>query len=160
VNLAQIGAAALIGVASAAPAQTTLDMPAFFTGRTHAENVLHVTLHKPAPLIVDSVGTTDGKSFTLTDTVNEQGKPPQTRKWVMHPVGPNHFTGTLSDATGPVGIAVAGNTATIRYTMKGGLQVVQTLTLQPDGRSLSNQTVVRKFGLKFATVQGTVRKLD
>jgi hypothetical protein len=44
--------------------------------------------------------------------------------------------------------------------MKGGLQVVQTLTLQPDGRSLSNQTVVRKFGLKFATVQGTVRKLD
>jgi len=32
--------------------------------------------------------------------------------------------------------------------------------LQADGRTLSNHVVVRKFGLKFASVDGTVRKLD
>ena len=44
--------------------------------------------------------------------------------------------------------------------MKGGLKVEQRLQLQGDGRTLSNNVVVRKFGLKFAHVDGTVRKLD
>ena len=41
----------------------------------------------------------------------------------------------------------------------GNLQVEQRLKLQPDG-TLSNTVMARKFGLKFANVQGTVRKLD
>jgi hypothetical protein len=44
--------------------------------------------------------------------------------------------------------------------MQGGLRIEQRLELQPDGRTLSNHVIARKFGLKFARVDGTVRKLD
>jgi hypothetical protein len=157
-----VAAAAIILVGSAAAAERPkLDMTAFFTGRSHAENVLRIVFHQPTKLIVDSVGGRgDRGDFVLIDTVHEGDKPVRTRKWVMRPDGPNHFSGVLSDATGPVDIAVNGDSATVRYTMKGNLNVVQRMQLQSDGRSLSNHVDVRKFGLRFARVDGTIRKLD
>jgi hypothetical protein len=146
-------------IAFAAAAQG-LDLTAFFTGRTHAENVLRIVFHRATPLIVDSVGHREGDALVIVDTVHEGNKPVRTRKWVMRPVGPNHFTGTLSDAIGPVDTVVNGNSATISYTMRdGGLKVVQQVRLQRDG-TLSNHVIARKFGLKFARVDGTIRKLD
>lgn len=153
-----VAASAILAAATPAP---VLDMTAFFTGRTHAENVLRVVFKRPARLVVDSVGGKgDRGDFVLIDTVQEEGKPHRTRKWVMRPVGPDRFTGVLSDAIGPVNVVVAGSEATIRYTMKGGLNVIQQLELLGDGRTLTNKVVVRKFGLKFATVEGKIRKLD
>jgi hypothetical protein len=144
-----------------APAEPrTLDMHAFFTGRTHADNNLHIIFHRATKLIVDSVGHREGDQFILIDTVHEGYKPVRTRKWVTHEVGPGHFTGTLSDATGPVDIRVSGDSATVRYTMNGGLQITQVMKLQPDGRTLSNNVDARKFGMRFARVDGTIRKLD
>lgn len=146
--------------AAAAPAPA-LDMTAFFTGRTHAENVMKIVFKRPSRLVVDSIGGKgDRGDFVLIDTVHEEGKPVRTRKWIMRSAGINRFTGTLSDATGPVDVAVSGRHAVIRYTMKGGLKVIQRMDLQADGRTLSNHVVVRKFGLKFASVDGTIRKLD
>jgi hypothetical protein len=79
----------------------------------------------------------------------------------MHLVGPDHYSGVLSDAIGPVDIVVSGPSATIRYTMKDrNLKIVQQLQLQAEGKSLANHVVARKFGLTFAKVDGTVRKLD
>ena len=160
-KLAAAAIVLLAGTASAAPEAPKLDLTAFFAGRSHADNVLKIVFHGPAKLIVDSVGGKgDRGDFVLVDTVHEGDKPVRTRKWVMQPAGPNHFTGTLSDATGPVDIIVSGDSATIRYTMKGGLNVVQEMRLQADGRTLSNHVEARKFGLKFAHVDGTIRKLD
>ena len=153
-------AVALAGASTAAPAPK-LDMLAFFTGKTHAENVLKIVLKRPARLVVDSFGGKgDRGDFVLIDTVREEGQPVRTRKWIMRPVGPNHFTGSLTDAVGPVDVTVAGNRATIRYTMKGDLRVDQLLQLKNDGRTLSNNVVVKKFGLRFARVEGMIRKLD
>jgi hypothetical protein len=147
--------------ASTGAAPGDLDITAFFTGRTHTDNVLKIALHRPTPLIVDSVGGKgDRGDFVLVDTVHEGDKPVRTRKWIMHPVGPNHFAGTLTDAVGPVDMIVSGDSATIRYKMKGGLDIIQTMTMQGDGRSLSNHVVAKKFGLTFAHVDGTLRKLD
>jgi len=158
-TLVAAAAMALAGAATApAPA---LDMTAFFSGRTHTENVLKIVFKRPARLVVDSVGGRgDRGDFVLLDTVREEGKPVRTRKWIMRPAGSNRFTGSLTDATGPVDVTVSGRQAVIRYTMKGGLKVVQQMELQADGRTLSNHVDVRKFGLKFASVDGTVRKLD
>jgi hypothetical protein len=83
----------------------------------------------------------------------------RTRKWVMRSDGPDHFTGSLSDATGPVDVIVRGDTATIRYKMKGGLDIRQSMQLQ-DGRTLANHVTAKRFGLRFASVEGTIRKLD
>jgi hypothetical protein len=137
-----------------------LDLTAFFTGRTHTENQLKIVFSSPVPLIVDSVGRIEDKEFVLVDTVHEGYKPVRMRKWVTHEVGPGHYAGTLSDAAGPVDIVVRGDKATIRYTMKGGLRIEQVMQLQPGGRTLTNHVIARKFGLKFAHVDGTVRKVD
>ena len=156
---------AILIAATAAAAQadpdTKLDMTDFFTGKTHADNVIKIALHSPHKLTVDSVGGRNKEGdFILIDNVQEEGKPPRKRTWAMRSAGPNHFTGSLSDAVGPVDIELAGNSATIRYVMKdGNLKIEQRLTLQPNG-TLSNEVVARKFGVKFATVQGTVRKQD
>ena len=151
-----------LAVASAAPAaEPKLDMLAFFSGHTHADNLIKIALHGPHKLVVDSIGGRNKEGqFVLIDTVQEEGKPTRKRTWVMHPDGPNHFTGSLSDANGPVDVAVSGNSASIRYVMKeGGLKVQQDLQLRSDG-TLSNHVIAKKFGLKFAQVDGTIRKAD
>ena len=135
-------------------------MVAFFTGRTHADNVIKVALGHPHKLIVDSVGGHNkAGEFILIDTVREEGKPDRKRTWAMRQVGPNHFSGTLSDAIGPVDVTISGDSATISYVMKEGhMKVQQQLKMRHDG-SLSNSAIARKFGIKFATVDGTVRKV-
>ena len=152
---------AAVALAAAAAAPASLDMTAFFTGRTHAENVMKIVFKRSSRLVVDSVGRKgEHGEFILLDTVHENGKPVRQRKWVMRPAGPNRYTGTLSDAVGPVEVAVDGRGATIRYTMNGGLKVVQQLELAGDGRTLANRVAVRKFGLRFASIEGKIRKLD
>jgi len=155
-----VAALASMLIGSAPPPK--LDMLDFFTGKTHADNVMKVAFHGLKSLIVDSVGGKgDRGDFVLIDNINEQGKPARTRKWIMRPDGPNHFTGSLSDAVGPVDIVVKGDSATISYVMKDGhLAIVQQLQLQPGGKLLSNHVVARKFGMVFAHIDGTIRKLD
>ena len=159
-KLAAVAALALAATASAAPGPRQLDLTAFFTGRSHADNDLKIIFHRTSKLIVDSVGRMEGKEFVLIDTVHETDKPVRTRKWVTHQIGPGHYGGTLSDATGPVDIVVSGSTATIRYVMKdGNLDIIQQMQLRDDG-TLANHVFARKFGLRFARVEGTIRKLD
>jgi Protein of unknown function (DUF3833) len=155
-------AAALLAFAAASPAMPALDMTGFFAGRSHADNIIKIALHGGHKLVVDSVGGRNKEGeFVLIDTVQEEGKPVRKRTWVMRPVGPNHFTGSLTDAAGPVDVVVGGNSATISYTMKeGGLKILQQLQLQPDGKTLANHVIAKKFGLTFAHVDGTIRKLD
>src|SRR5438270_4954685 len=145
---------------TAAPA--ALDMTGFFTGRSHAENVIKIAFHGPHKLIVDSVGGRNKEGeFVLIDTVREEGKPERTRTWVRRQVSPDHFTGVLSDADGPVDVILRGGSATISYMMKDGhLKIVQQVELQGDGKTLSNHVIAKKFGLTFAHVDGTIRKLD
>lgn len=155
-------AASFLALAGAAPApeRPRLDLNEFFAGRTHADNDLKIVFHRTTKLIVDSVGRREGKEFVLVDTVHEGDKPVRTRKWITHEVAPGRIGGTLSDATGPVDIIVSGDTATIRYVMQGGLNIVEQMQLRADGRTLSNHVEARKFGLQFAHVDGTIRKLD
>ena len=152
----------MIFAALALAATHALDLTAFFSGKSHADNVIRIALHAPHKLIVDSVGGHNKEGeFVLIDTVREEGKPERTRTWVMHPVGPNHFTGVLSDAIGPVDVTVSGDSAVITYVMKEGhLKIVQRIQLQDDGKSVSNHVVAKKFGMTFAHVDGTIRKLD
>jgi hypothetical protein len=150
-----------ISASPAAEPDPKLDMMDFFSGRTRADNVIKMALHRPHKVIVDSIGGRNkGGDFVLIDDVQEEGKSPRKRTWVMHPVAPGHFTGSLSDANGPVEVVVSGSAATIRYTMKdGGLKIDQHVQLQRNG-TLTNHVIARKFGIRFAELDGTIRKLD
>jgi hypothetical protein len=152
----------LIATESGTADPPKLDMTGFFTGKSHADNVIKIAFHGPHKLIVDSVGGRNKEGeFVLIDTVQEEGKPTRKRTWVMRPAGPNHFTGQLSDATGPVDVVVQGNSATITYIMTDGhLHITQQIQLQPDGKTLANHVIAKKVGITFAHVDGTIRKLD
>ena len=151
----------MLAAATPAAAAPKFDMVAFFTGKTHAENVMKVALKGASKLVVDSFGGKgDRGDFVLIETVHEEGKPVRTRKWIMKSAGPNRYTGALTDAVGPVDIKTDGDSAMIRYTMKGGLKVDQRMQMRPDGRTLANTVTVKKFGMRFAKVEGVIRKLD
>jgi hypothetical protein len=153
--------ATVAGLAQIASADPKLDIIEFFSGKTQADNLVKIALHRPHKLTVESLGGRNKSGdLVLVETVQEEGKPARKRTWVMRSVTAGHFTGSLSDANGPVDVLVSGSSATIRYTMReGGLKIEQKIQLQRDG-SLANHIIARKFGIRFAEVNGTIRKLD
>jgi hypothetical protein len=132
---------------------------AFFTGRTHGDGELDKLFSSPARVTVDSVGRRQGNTLILDQTIRGHEKLPRFRRWTMMRVAPNRYSGTLTDAAGPVLVTVAGARAYIRYTMKGGLKVEQQLALQSDSRTILNHLEVKKFGARVATLDETIRKV-
>jgi hypothetical protein len=137
-----------------------LDPIAFFTGRTQGEGELDKLFSSPVKLLVESVGKRQGDTLILDQRIREGAKAPRVRRWTMQRVAPNSYTGSLTDAEGPVHVTVEGPRAQIRYTMPGGLKVDQKLTLQSNGRTLLNRLQVTKLGMRVATVDETIHKLD
>jgi Protein of unknown function (DUF3833) len=155
----KLAAAAVVLAAAAAPAHA-FDPVDFFRGRTQGDGVLKVVFQSPKKVSVDNEGIAekDG-SLLLKQTIHEQGKPPRTRSWRFRQTGPNRFDGTLTDASGPVRVAVDGETVRIRYKAKNQLDFDQLLTpLSP--REVHNKMRVKRFGLVVAHFDETIRKLD
>jgi hypothetical protein len=136
------------------------DPIAFFSGRTDGVGKLDQVMASPKATHVMGTGSVrPGGLFVIDQTVEVEGDPVKHRQWRLRQTTPGHFSGTLSDASGPVTGVVTGNRMQIGYTMKGGMKVQQVLTLAPDGRSLGNSMKIRKFGIVVATVIETIRKL-
>ena len=145
---------------AASPAQAAFDPVAFFRGHSEGQGTLKILLQSPVRVDVRSEGREekDG-SLLLIQQVRQAGQEPRTRYWRLKRQSPTRFTGTLTDAAGPVTIDVVGDRARIRYTMKNRMSVEQWLT--PTGqKTVSNQMRVRRFGLVVAHLTETIRKLD
>jgi hypothetical protein len=142
-----------------AVAAATLDPVAYFSGNSHGEGRLHQVLGKARAITVESAGRPQpGGALLLTQRITEEGKAPRTREWVMRPAGPGRYTGSLTDAVGPVELTVRGARAEVRYTMRKGLNVRQQLALQPDGLTVLNRLEVYKLGVRVAWLDETIRK--
>lgn len=144
-------------LAAASPAFDPVD---FFRGRTAGEGKLKVILQPTKTINVESVGRDDPDgSLLLKQVVAEQGKPPRTRYWRLRNEGGGRFSGTLTDAVGPVRIETRGNRIHIRYRSKDHLEFEQWLT--PIGpRRVDNRMRVKRFGLTVAHVDEVITKLD
>lgn len=132
----------------------------FFRGRTHGDGVLKVIFQASETIKVDSLGSNerDG-SLLLKQIIHEPGKPARTRYWRMRQVGPHGFSGTLTDAAGPVRVDVTGEQVRIRYTGQNHLNFDQLLT--PAGPSeVRNSMRVKRFGIVVAHFNEVIRKLD
>ena len=157
---AAIALLAMSGASAAAPDKPQLDMTEFFSGRTHGEGDLRIAFRKPVRHVVDSVGRrASNGEFILLDKIKEGDDPVRERRWVMRPSG-SGYTGTMTDAVGPVRVTVSGGKATIRYKMKGGISIDQQLTLRGDGKTLSNHVTGKRLGIRVARLEGYIRKLD
>ena len=143
-----------------AAAATQFDPVEFFRGRTQGIGTLKAVLQKPKTIRVESVGTEqkDG-ALLLTQTIHEPGKPPRTRSWRMRREGAGRYSGTLSDAKGPVRVNVEAGAIRIRYRDKDNLDFDQRLTATGP-RELRNSMTVKRFGIRVATFDELIRKLD
>ena len=152
------GSLALAASASA-QAPRPFDPVAFFTGATQGRGELRELLGKPKRTSTQSVGRVDKDgSLVLDQKVAVEGDPLRQRRWRLKQVAPGKFSGTLSDAKGPVEAEVRGQTVRIRYVMKGNIKVEQELTAQPGGRAVINRGTFRKFGMKVAIMKERIDK--
>ena len=124
-------------------AEPAFDPIAFFEGRTEGLGVLDVRTKAPVVVQVESVGTPTDDGLELRQVVRHGDDPETERTWVLQRSGPGTFSGTLTDAEGPVEATVEGNTLHIRYRMGGSTTVAQDLTLQPGGDLALNLMTVR-----------------
>ncbi|QNN65364.1 DUF3833 family protein [Sphingomonas rhizophila] len=154
-----VAAALAATLPSAATAKGPIDPIAFFTGRSHGEATLKVLLQPTTTVTVESIGKRGRNGTLILDQrVRQEGKEAKSRRWVLRRLAPGRYTGTLSDAVGPVTVTSDTQAVQIRYEMKDGLQVEQTLTPQERGRVMDNLMRVRKLGLIVATLQERIEK--
>ena len=99
----------------------------------------------------------DGR-LVLDQKVSVEGDPVRQRQWRLKQVGPGKFSGTLSDAKGPVEAEVIGQSVRIHYKMKGNIKVEQLLTPLPGGRAVENRATFHKWGMKVATLTERIEK--
>ncbi len=146
------------GLAAARP---VFSPQAFFTGATVGEGVLRIALSPERPIRVEGKGHVepDG-TLVLVQRVGQAGRPSRTRTWRLRPLDGSRFSGTLTDAIGPVRAEATGNRLHIRFTAERGLGVEQWIYLQPGGTTALNRMVVRKFGLPVASLRETIRRLS
>jgi hypothetical protein len=155
-------AALFVILAAAAPApQPGSALERFFIGTTEGSGTVQVIASGKHGVRDRSRGRMDVSGALVIDqVVEEDGKAPRRRHWRLVRGGGNTVTGTISDAKGAVRGEIAGATLHLRYRLAEGPSVEQWITLQPGGRSARNRMVFHRFGLKVATVETAIRKLD
>ena len=132
---------------------------AFFDGETVGEGVLQIdVVGKRRTHVVGHGHIEADGTVVLVQDVKQDNKTSRTRTWHIHPSGDGRFTGTLTDATGPVAAFTRGNMLHIGYVAKGGLAIEQWLYLQPGERTALNRMVVRKLGVVIASLKETITK--
>jgi hypothetical protein len=156
-----IAAAPLLLAASApSPVERRLDPLLFFVGSTESVGRVNVIFQKEYGTHSTGEGRieSDG-SLLLIQQVFDDGKSPHERRWHIRQVGPGRYTGTMSEAVGPVMIDKVGERYRFRFAMDGRLSVEQMMASLPGGRLASSSAKIRKFGFVVATTDGIVRRL-
>ena len=151
---------AFLLAAAAPPAEFRPDL--FFAGRTRGTGTVRIaTSSRPRALAVTSFGRVepDG-TLVLDQDVRIDGKA-ERRSFRIRRTGPGIWTGTLSDAAGPVRASVKGNTLRLNYaTKRGGTRMKQVLVLQPGGRRVLNRATVTLLGIGVARIDEVIEKID
>lgn len=133
----------------------------FFVGRTEGAGTVHVMLTGRHAVRDRSRGRIErGNVLILDQVVEEEGKPARNRTWRLVRGAGNRITGTISDARGPVTGEVAGNVINLRYRMAEGPSVEQSITLHPNGRTAANRMTFRRFGMRVATMESVIRRVE
>ncbi len=148
-------------IASRASAAPLKDPLRFFEGRTEIVGVLKAVMHKPVRVHTIGSGTIepDG-SLTLVQHVEDEGQAPHVRTWRIRQVGPGKFSGTMSEAIGPVTIEQIDSGYLFHLKLPGGLSVEEWLFPQANGKSGIGRLIVRKLGFAIAKSETTIHRLS
>ncbi len=151
----------LIGAsASASAGEAQLSDPMrFFEGRTESTSIVKLIMRKPFSSRSMGDGEISSGVLNLTQQVHDEGKKPYDRHWKMRQVGPGRFSGSMTEAVGPVLAEEVDGRYRFRFKIKGNVSVEQWLMPLPGGREARSKTTIRKFGMTVGKSEGTVRKL-
>lgn len=157
---APIALAAALGLTTSAGAER-LDNPLrFFEGRTEMVSIVRLLAKRPYRSRTLGRGEIHGDgSLRLVQQVHDEGRPAFSRRWRIRQVAPGRFSGTMSEARGPVTVQEVAGRYRFRFRMKGGLSIEQWLTPLADGRSARSQIIIRKLGMRVGSSEGTIRRL-
>ena len=154
---------ACVAIAALSPsigAERKINALRFFEGRT--ESIATIKLVMKKPYKSRSIGRGEIKSdgsLQLVQRVEDEGKPPHDRRWHIREVGPGKFSGTMSEAKGPVTIDEIDGKYRFRFKMKGNVSVEQWVTPLPGGRAANTKVTIRKMGVTVGQSEGTIKKM-
>ena len=157
-----IAAAGALALWLASPAVAEpIDPLGFFEGRTESIGTVRLVTKKPFQSRAIGKGDIrpDG-SLVLVQRVHDQGEQPRERRWHMRRVGPGRFSGTMSEAKGPVTVEKIDDSYRFRFRMDGGVTVEQWLIPSADGRSARSKVSIRKYGIRVGSSNGIIRRLN
>lgn len=150
-----VGASASAGSSSG---EIATDPMRFFEGRTEAISTVKLIMKKPYQSKTIGEGEIKDGVLHLVQRVYEDGKPPIERRWRMRQVAPGRFSGTMSEAKGPVTADEVNGRYRFRIKLKGNVSVEQWLTPMPGGKAAQSKLTIRKFGMVVGRSEGTIRK--
>ena len=99
-------------------------------------------------------------SLDLVQQVEDDGQPVKERRWRMHRIGPGRYSGTMTQAVGPVTVDLVGGRYRFRFKMAGHVAVEQWITPAANGRSATSHATFKKFGMTVGASDTVLRKLD
>ncbi len=100
----------------------------------------------------------DGALVLDQEVVVGSGRP-RSRRWRLVRGAGNSFTGTMTEARGPVTGSAAGNVIRLRYLYR--LFVVElSITVLPDGRRARNRITYSLAGEAVASGEERIRRVD
>ena len=134
----------------------------FFAGATRSSGVLENFAGAPtARFHVEGSGQVlpDG-GFRLEQTITFDQEPPRTRTWLLRRLDEHRYTGSLTDARGPVTAEAFGDLFHLSYPMQTPFAgwMEQWLYLQPDGRTVVNEASVRVLGVVVARLSERITR--
>jgi hypothetical protein len=151
----------LLSLLSATAPASGSPLERFFIGATEGAGNVDVIVAGRHAMRDRTRGRMDaGGALLLDQIVEEEGKPARRRTWRLVRSGGNRITGTISDVRGAVAGEIGETTLHLRYRLEEGPSVEQWVALHPGGRTAQNRMTFRRFGLKVATVESTIRKVD
>jgi hypothetical protein len=151
-----------LSLAAPSPATAGTDDPLrFFEGRTESTSLVKIVTKKPFHSRAVGQGqiAPDG-TLTLIQRVEDQGQLPKERRWKMRKTGPGTYSGTMSEARGPVAVNEVDGKFRFRFRMEGSVAVEQWLIPAADGKSAASKVTIRKYGLVVGHSDGVIKKLD
>lgn len=133
----------------------------FFEGRTESVGTVKIAMRKPyhSKAIGKGEILPDG-TLILVQRVEDQGQLAKERRWKMRKVAPGRYTGTMSEARGPVSVEEVDGRYRFRFRMDGNVAIEQWLIPAADGKSAASKVIIRKYGVLVGRSDSVIRKLN
>lgn len=162
---------ACAGCSTMAPREFADSRPAFqperyFEGTTTSQGFYETRGGQPrAPFSTRATGRRAGDALALRQVFTDADGRKQTREWQIRRLAAGRYEATANDVVGVARGEVHGATFHWRYTVAlspgnplSHVALEQWMSLQPDGRTVLNRALIRKWGVRVGMVSEVFKR--